>query len=217
MGTGVSAGAMRGAPLLVTFTLLRVGILLTVRGQDCTSSKSCADLAAIAGDNSWPTAMGGAAVCGESDQGLGMGSSSTCYGQLGTASIGFSQANSICSDAGARLCTVEELEADETRGTGCNHDSMFVWSSTDIGCQDGQHLAVMGSSAFADGTQICVENGASAAVRCCADVEVGVPCGSDAPAPEPAIFCGGFSGALCPVGQRCISPPNCPDCGGTCQ
>jgi len=39
------------------------------------------------------------------------------------------EAEAICSDAGARLCTAAELRADCTRGTGCGHDVDLIWSS----------------------------------------------------------------------------------------
>jgi hypothetical protein len=40
------------------------------------------------------------------------------------------QAQEICETAGARLCTNDELKADETHGSGCNYDFEWVWSST---------------------------------------------------------------------------------------
>lgn len=39
------------------------------------------------------------------------------------------EAQQICSIAGGRLCTVAELLADCTRGSGCSHDSDYIWSS----------------------------------------------------------------------------------------
>lgn len=35
-----------------------------------------------------------------------------------------------CTSAGGRLCTAGEIRNDCTKGTGCNHDSDHVWSST---------------------------------------------------------------------------------------
>ena len=35
---------------------------------------------------------------------------------------GWGHAATICTAIGARLCTVAELQADETRCTGCQHD-----------------------------------------------------------------------------------------------
>ena len=44
----------------------------------------------------------------------------------------FSEASNICSVAGARLCTKEELAADCTKGTGCGYDGDLIWSSTSV-------------------------------------------------------------------------------------
>ena len=41
----------------------------------------------------------------------------------------FAQAAAICEGVNARLCTVAELEADCTRGTGCGFDAQLVWAS----------------------------------------------------------------------------------------
>jgi len=42
----------------------------------------------------------------------------------------YEQAEAICSAAGARLCTKEELETDCAAGTGCGHDWDLIWSSS---------------------------------------------------------------------------------------
>jgi len=44
----------------------------------------------------------------------------------------FVGAKSVCAANGARLCTTEELISDCTKGTGCNHDSDMLWSSTPV-------------------------------------------------------------------------------------
>ena len=41
----------------------------------------------------------------------------------------FAEAEARCADAGARLCTAEELESNCASGTGCGYDSELVWSS----------------------------------------------------------------------------------------
>ena len=41
----------------------------------------------------------------------------------------FAAAAAICSDAGARLCTVAELKDDCTKGSGCGFDVQLVWAS----------------------------------------------------------------------------------------
>eukprot|EP01052_Picozoa_sp_SAG31_P012652 SAG31_NODE_745_length_12408_cov_4.755057_1_plen_562_part_00 len=42
----------------------------------------------------------------------------------------YSDAEAFCARVGGRLCTAEELEAGCTQGTGCQHDSDLLWSST---------------------------------------------------------------------------------------
>jgi len=39
------------------------------------------------------------------------------------------EAEAICSDAGVRLCTAEELQSDCSKSTGCGFDKELVWSS----------------------------------------------------------------------------------------
>ena len=39
----------------------------------------------------------------------------------------FAQAEAICDGVGARLCSVAELEAGCTAGTGCHFDWDLVW------------------------------------------------------------------------------------------
>jgi len=54
---------------------------------------------------------------------------------------GWAQALSICEGVGARLCTVEEMLAENTRATGCSHDCENVWTSqTSPQCKPGQHI-----------------------------------------------------------------------------
>ena len=53
----------------------------------------------------------------------------------------FAQAEAICAGAGARLCTIAELEAGCTAGTGCGHNADLVWgiptSSRPVACGRG--------------------------------------------------------------------------------
>lgn len=161
----------------------------------CTSRLTCAQLAAKYGKVSWPTKYGSSAICGESDNGLGPGGKSECFGSGGPSTpIGWRTAQSICLKIGARMCTVEEVKADEARGTGCNHDGRYVWTSDDVGCKPGSHVATIGASTtkVPNGkNSICIKDSSTAAVRCCADTKVAVPCSSSVasstpPAPAPA-------------------------------
>ena len=89
---------------------------------------SCADLRARDGRGSWG-GRGSDAVCGESDI-LNNGETQCFGGNNGHAlnngdgeALSWSDAETICLTAGARLCTVEEIEGDEAASTGCGHDS----------------------------------------------------------------------------------------------
>ena len=116
------------------------------------SSSSCDDLgwvnAALFGDTT---------VCGESI----VGDPALC-----SQDITWSQAVDFCESAGARVCTAEELENDETRQTGCGGDNQFVWSSSS--CDGESYWAVIGSSRNAD--SVCSEQSNAHMVRCCADI-----------------------------------------------
>jgi hypothetical protein len=87
-------------------------------------------------------------------------------------------------------CTQEELEADETRGSGCQLDNARIWSSTRENCGPNEVVTVAGSSAFAGhhptqcvdvfqnktvipahgvGPNHVPDQTVSLAIRCCAD------------------------------------------------
>lgn len=100
-------------------------------------------------------------VCGESDNGLGDADASgtktnQCFGgisagaggatsTMGKHITGWGAALQICQNVGARLCTVEELLAENTRNTGCNHDCQMVWSSQmHTTCGADHHVAAQG-------------------------------------------------------------------------
>ena len=40
----------------------------------------------------------------------------------------FAKAEAICQAAGARLCTVAEVEDGCTVGTGCGYDTQLIWA-----------------------------------------------------------------------------------------
>ena len=74
------------------------------------SRRSCAELR-------FPFRYGNR-VCGHSSKGW------SC-----AAGFNFSEAEQICTDSGARLCTAAELETDSARGTGCGFDTRLTWTS----------------------------------------------------------------------------------------
>ena len=78
-------------------------------------------------------------------------------------------AQDACQSLGARLCTREEVENGETRGTGCSYDNFLVWTSSECGAGmywtprgDGASIFTVCTSAT-DNTMV---------VRCCGDVTV---------------------------------------------
>ena len=108
---------------------------------------------------------------------------------------GWRHALEICQSVGSRLCTVEELLAENTRNTGCNHDCQMVWSSqTSPTCGANEHVVAQGGlncaymicpdecsvNEYAMGqtgqdtscmcTPRCAKDTTNHAVRCCADV-----------------------------------------------
>lgn len=117
-----------------------------------TSASTCDELG-------WNNAdeRGSTSVCGETDLGLG--------GCSGTKS--HSEATAICEAAGARLCTVAELQADETRGTGCKYDTRMMWTSDE--CTGGYSIAP-GSTRLATASSCETASTGDVYTRCCADV-----------------------------------------------
>jgi hypothetical protein len=82
-----------------------------------------------------------------------------------------------CENAGARLCTADELKNDETHGSGCNYDFEWVWSSTEceLTCSSGSTIGYRAypgfSGAAPDDSELCLSPLESevAVVRCCRD------------------------------------------------
>eukprot|EP01051_Picozoa_sp_SAG22_P018717 SAG22_NODE_3235_length_1841_cov_1.193456_1_plen_373_part_00 len=155
-------------------TSINAAILMTAKNSGVLT---CAELSALHGGH-WGSAAasGDTEVCGESDQGfLNSGEGDQCY-----QDIDYRQALGICTSIGARLCSAEEMLADEAALSGCAHDRRMIWTSTE--CGGGHHLAAVGYSDWAqdrvdDGscadaaacTACTADDDASRAVRCCAD------------------------------------------------
>ena len=93
-------------------------------------------------------------VCGESD-----GMTGQCHDDMH-----YADAAAVCMGAGARLCTAEEIHADDARYTGCNYDLRYVWTSSvreptrvrQPECPPGKVLATIGSSEFRQEPAVCV-------------------------------------------------------------
>jgi len=118
------------------------------------SAKSCE---ALGWSNA--AAFGNPHICGESDQGLG-----GCAGALK-----WTEADAHCRKGGARLCTLDEVEADEARATGCNFDSKLVWTASSCNMGSGHASAPGSSASSATVSAKCLDNTQTSSVRCCAD------------------------------------------------
>eukprot|EP00045_Choanoeca_perplexa_P017655 m.261284 g.261284 ORF g.261284 m.261284 type:complete len:2833 (+) comp17596_c0_seq5:884-9382(+) len=94
-------------------------------------------------------------------------------GQCQDSPVPFITALKICSEIGARLCSLDEIQNGETARTGCNLDSHRVWTRTE--CAQGQYISTAGSPAHMDTIKPqCTAPSVDAYVRCCAD-EVHLP------------------------------------------
>jgi hypothetical protein len=169
---------------------------ISVPDVSATSASSCDDLG-------WTNAVnyGNSLVCGESDLGLG--------GCSGLES--WTDARDFCEASGARLCSVVELEADETRATGCGYDKESVWASdacdaTGSNGSNGRMSAAGASHLATEGSTAChadalTDTAASRPVRCCADVAV--PSGAAV-----AISLAKFSSAALAPSGVAVAPPS---------
>eukprot|EP00037_Helgoeca_nana_P030463 m.376491 g.376491 ORF g.376491 m.376491 type:complete len:1539 (-) comp28194_c0_seq1:146-4762(-) len=92
--------------------------------------------------------------------------------------VSYPEAKQFCEAVGARLCTLPELQADETHGSGCNYDFEHVWSSTSCPACSSTSSAFYTQWGFSqvavkDGgartPAECVESTELAFTRCCAD------------------------------------------------
>ena len=126
--------------LFVSAFIIVTAALRGVRGRDCASFNSflnCTQLRAISpadwleGSNDM---FGTETVCGESNIKSPL-QSSGCHN-----AIGFQSALAVCTSAGARLCTSEEMANDETRGTGCGYDGKAIWTGTRGTCGAGNFI-----------------------------------------------------------------------------
>lgn len=63
---------------------------------------------------------------------LNMDGDETGHVQACHNSVLFHEAQSICSRAGKRLCTVDEIDAETCCGTGCWHDHRAIWIQPEV-------------------------------------------------------------------------------------
>ena len=98
-------------------------------------------------------------VCGESDSWT-----------AGCQSASLADARTICFNAGARLCTTEEVNAGATATTGCGFDTDYTWTDTwcGLGPEGGKFYVAMGGGNNREWK--CKNPQKSYNVRCCSDV-----------------------------------------------
>merc|ERR1719503_484165 len=151
----------------------------TCAAEQSAGCSTCADLG-------WRD--GGDGVCAESDPQDQPGWSS-CENEITEA-----DADELCTEVGARLCTAVELfENDEGRGTGCGHDRRLIWSASstlnsgnyNLRCREFEKVVVPGNVRNIRPGQFepsCVNVGETgAALRCCADTTCGASSASADP------------------------------------
>ena len=96
-----------------------------VYGDSPSSSPTvCASSDDLGGTSSWSTSCPSGTSC--------RGRSNACSGLLN-----FQDAQNLCSNAGARPCTINEIENNEAADTGCCYDCELIWSSTGCGTNGG--------------------------------------------------------------------------------
>lgn len=132
-------------------------------------SRVSALLVSTCAELGWPLQPGDLSVCGYSKL-----VDNSCLNGKKAHTGNFDSAQAMCQALGARLCTVEELNNDETKGTGCKGDCAAVRSSST--CPNGQpgHMTTAGASKCKNKfPPTCVPDSDTAAVRCCADAVAG--------------------------------------------
>ena len=91
------------------------------------------------------------------------------------SSKSYDEAAGFCTSVGARLCTVDEAEADCLRGTGCGHDSDLIWTS-----DAGRTSAAMGRLAMAVDAEAAPFRQTTSTAEPDASVDLATSTGTDA-------------------------------------
>jgi len=86
----------------------------------------------------------------------------------------FSYAVTLCENAGARLCTRDELTAGCTTGAGCQFDFELIWSSTpiDIDMPSAVYSIACGNQSCDEGLLSTAHESEEHEIRCCSDTAV---------------------------------------------
>ena len=119
------------------------------------SSKSCADLGFNnANKGKDKKVCSGSEINGE------------CAGTAKT----FAEAEAFCKSGGARLCSDEELKANEAKGSGCDLDKKRNCSRVRLASKFGFIGRVTRSGSRSSMQMMCYRETSAVHVRCCADV-----------------------------------------------
>ena len=137
------------------------------------SKYSCSDLrAAKANSVALPS------VCGVSK----IGPSKTCYN---TGQKSFAEAESVCSAAGLRMCSLDEVHKDVLTNSGCNSGKRrYVWTGTS--CEGGHMVAPITSKWEKKKPSMCGSHDGDfdkVSIRCCADMNAASPSSPSTAAP----------------------------------
>eukprot|EP00951_Prasinocladus_malaysianus_P043485 scaffold543694_cov41-Prasinocladus_malaysianus.AAC.1 len=85
------------------------------------------------------------------------------------ADVSKASAAAECEAAGARLCTLSEVQAWATKGSGCGFDNHMIWTQDQ--CTDASGAAGYMSAKGSDGSGAkCAMETETASMRCCADI-----------------------------------------------
>jgi hypothetical protein len=87
--------------------------------------------------------------------------------------VNMQEAMTVCAADGARLCSVAEMQAGCTAGTGCMHDLDLIWTGTECTTVPEYATVVVGNpwqaGANDDSGVACVASDTLHEVRCCSD------------------------------------------------
>jgi hypothetical protein len=107
-------------------------------------------------------------VCGFSRESPG---NQLCIGPR--EQVTFEEAEAMCSNQGARLCSADELDNNVAKGTGCTLDKKDIWTRDTCGSSGTNHFISPGANKnlLKGGSTRCASDSEKAGnVRCCADV-----------------------------------------------
>ena len=97
------------------------------------SGTTCGESNAVGNKVLVPSALAATRCCGSISNSFCNNDNDPCLNGAAPGYVTYEAAKATCEDAGARLCTPDELELSENeggaRGTGCGFDRAYVWSS----------------------------------------------------------------------------------------